>query len=286
MAVKETNAGRRRTSKRTERTYYITGAATEAEALAELLASNQVPNEIDGHQRADAEWDADELEAGRYLGTAVYLSPEASPTSQQPINSFSISFDIAGQTTRITQSKRTVARYAPAGQTPKDFHGAINVQQDGTIEGTEIFTPALSFVLTYTFADEDITGDYINKLSLLVGTVNNNTFKGSAAGESLLTRVSGQRRTDGSNSWDLTFGFSISRNCTQGKRPNGEDFKIESPSGDITITAKRGWDYLWVRYEEDEVGEGANKATYKVPVSAYVEQVYDYANYALLGIGT
>ena len=54
-------------------------------------------------------------------------------------------------------------------------------------------------------------------------------------------------------------------------------------AGNIVIPEKRGWDYLWFRYA-DAKDESANIMV-KRPTSAHLEQVFDYNNFALLGIG-
>jgi hypothetical protein len=276
VIVEETHSGRRRSGRTAERTYYIKGAADETAALAALLTDVAVPTAIDALPRNDAECTAEELEAGRYLGTAVYRSPDT-VVFQTP-NSFSISFDISGQTTRITQSKQTMEIAGIAGETPKDFRGAINVQADGTVEGCDIIVAFLTYAVTYTFDNSSITGTYINTLAQIVGTVNNGAFHGYAAGELLLTRVSGQKRNDGSNYWDVTFGFSVSRNKTNLVVNQG------APTDElITIASKLGWDFLWTRYEE-RAADASGGAWHKIPVAAYVERVFDFTNYALLNI--
>ena len=52
--------------------------------------------------------------------------------------------------------------------------------------------------------------------------------------------------------------------------------------GDITGIDKKGWEYLWVRYADAE----DQNVLVKRPIAAYVEQVYESGNFALLGIGT
>ena len=54
--------------------------------------------------------------------------------------------------------------------------------------------------------------------------------------------------------------------------------------GDLTGIAKKGWEYLWVRYE-DAVDASAHKWI-KKPAFAYVERVYPEGDFGLLGIGT
>ena len=65
--------------------------------------------------------------------------------------------------------------------------------------------------------------------------------------------------------------------------------------GDITGISKLGWEYTWARYADSEdaaaksptlqsYGDGA--AIVKKPVAVYVERVYEYGDFSLLGIGT
>lgn len=49
----------------------------------------------------------------------------------------SLSFDTGGGTTHITQSLQTIVSYAPPGEDPPDFKGAIGVNND-SVEGTDI----------------------------------------------------------------------------------------------------------------------------------------------------
>ena len=70
---------------------------------------------------------------------------------------------------------------------------------------------------------------------------------------------------------EISFKFAAS--------PNATGLQV----GGIQVPAKEGWQYLWVRYE-DEKDEVAKKLTRR-PVAAYVEQVYPYGDFGLLGIG-
>jgi hypothetical protein len=69
--------------------------------------------------------------------------------------------------------------------------------------------------------------------------------------------------------WEIAFKFAAS--------PNATDLTV----GDITRIEKKGWEYLWVRYADAEDEE----TLIQQPVAAYVEQVDEYGNFALLGIG-
>ena len=52
---------------------------------------------------------------------------------------------------------------------------------------------------------------------------------------------------------------------------------------DITDIQKKGWEYLWVRYADEE--DAGAKVVIKRPIGVYVERVYEYADFAGLGIG-
>jgi hypothetical protein len=99
--------------------------------------------------------------------------------------------------------------------------------------------------------------------------VNASGFKGFAKGEVLFLGASGSKR--GLDDWEITFRFAAS--------PNVAGLNL----GSIAGIAKEGWQYLWVRFIDDE--DPTAKALIKRPVAAYVEQVYPYGNFANLGIG-
>jgi len=89
----------------------------------------------------------------------------------------------------------------------------------------------------------------------------------------LFLGASGSRRgLSSSDDWEVTFRFAAS--------PNRWDVTV----GAITGIRKRGWEYLWVRYEDDE--DEDTEQLIKRPVAVYVEQVYEYGDFRRLGIGT
>ena len=45
------------------------------------------------------------------------------------------------------------------------------------------------------------------------------------------------------------------------------------------MTAKIGWQYLWVRHEDREDGAQPNNGLVKKPVAAYVEELYGASNF-------
>ncbi len=109
----------------------------------------------------------------------------------------------------------------------------------------------------------------------LTGAVNSAPFRGFQAGEVLFMGASGTRRgVDVDDRWEITYKFAAS--------PNQSGMSV----GSISSIQKRGWDYLWVRYEKQEKGSGADKVVVMYPVNVTVDQVYDYNNLAPLNLET
>lgn len=178
-------------------------------------------------------------------------------------------FDTGGGTQHIAQSLQTVGGYAAAGEVAPDFQGAIGVNDD-QVQGTDITVPVYNFTETHYIDDSLVTGGYKATLFSLTGRVNNAGFKGFAAGEVLFLGASGAKR--GFDDWEITFRFAAS--------PNVSGLSL----GSINGINKEGWQYLWVRFSDDE--DASSSTLIKKPIAAYVEQVYEYGNFAGLGIGT
>ncbi|MCP4594497.1 MAG: hypothetical protein GY842_27515 [bacterium] len=187
--------------------------------------------------------------------------------SVSPTNTSSFSFDTGGGTQHVTQSLANVARYAPPGGTAPDCRGAIGVTAD-SVEGVDITVPVYQFAETHYLAEATVTTAYKGTLFALTGKVNSLVFKGFAIGECLFLGAAGSKRAGGD--WEIAFRFAAS--------PNVTGLVI----GDITGIAKKGWEYLWVRYADVE--DEAAKALVKRPIAAYVEQIYPYGDLNQLGI--
>ena len=201
-----------------------------------------------------------------WLGTVRYALE--SSTEPQPTGGSTFSFDTGGGTQHITQSLATVGSYStPSGIAP-DYKGAIGVTKDN-VAGVDIKVPLYQFQETHYLDDADVTNAYKGTLFSLTGKVNNATFKGFAAGECLFLGATGTKRN--SEDWEITYRFAAS--------PNRSNITI----GGITGINKKGWEYLWVRYE-DVKDETAGRIV-KQPQSAYVEKVYEEGDFSALGIG-
>jgi len=200
--------------------------------------------------------------------TVRYALTQQSSPPQTGDSSFN--FDTGGGTQHITQSKATVGTYAAPGTTAPDFQGAIGVTQD-SVNGIDITVPVYQFSETHYLPAAQVTSAYKGTLFNLTGKVNNGSYRGFAAGELLFLGASGSRRGTGADDdWEITFRFAAS--------PNVTGLSV----GPMNGIAKKGWEYLWVRYADAE--DTSASTIVKRPVSAYVERVYDSGNFGGLGI--
>ena len=195
-------------------------------------------------------------------GTVKYGRYDRSPPD---VGESSYSFETSGGTMHITQSRRTVQRYAAPGRTAADFGGAIGVTHDN-VEGVDITVPVFRFSETHIVAADSVTLAYKANLFYLTGKVNSGTFKGFAAGEVLFLGASGSQRGD--DDWEITFYYAASPNVTG------------LTVGAITGIAKKGWEYLWVRYED--AADNDAKCVVKRPIQVNIEEVYETTSFAAL----
>ena len=250
--------------------YVLRGTVDEAAAVAALEAT--APTDFHGLRRqpvtVEPVWvDEGNPDAGLWTGTVRYAQ-RASATVPQTGDAV-FSFDTGGGTQHLTQSLATVSRHGAPGTTAPDFQGAIGVSQD-RVEGVDITVPVYSFAETHYLPDAQVTSAYKQTLCGLTGKVNAGGFRGFAAGEVLFLGASGAKR--GAEDWEISFRFAASKNATG------------LTVGAIGPISKKGWEYLWVRYED--AADDAAQALVKRPVAAYVEKVYEDASFGGLGIGS
>lgn len=204
---------------------------------------------------------------GSWECIASFVRPEnVDPESIDPSGEYS--FEVVGTTTKITQSLQTVDSIA-ASAVP-DFKGAIGVDADGKVDGADILTPTSSFSITKDQSAGFVTQTWrAETLPAIVNKTNSTAFEGYGVGEVLLEGVSGSR-LGRVGDWRLTYRFLVSKDATA------------ITIGDIGTIDKAGWDYLWILYEDQE--DATAKKVVKQPFAAYVERVYERADYAGLGL--
>lgn len=244
--------------------YWIKG--TDDDLAARDALETAAPTEYDGLVRQDVQIEPQGHEL--WDGTVRYAVPSFGGLQT---GESVFSFDTGGGTRHVTQSRQTILRKAPPGQTAPDFKGAIGVTDTG-VEGVDIVVPVYNFSETHYLPEGQVTQGYKLTLFGLTGKVNNGSFRGFAAGEVLFLGASGSKRVapGGTQDWEVTFRFAAS--------PNATGLKV----GDITGISKKGWEYLWARYA-DRTDDDA-KALVKRPIAAFVERVYDAGNFGGLGI--
>lgn len=185
-------------------------------------------------------------------------------------------FDFSGQTQRIFQSlstgqMRVAGANGGVAQAP-DNQLAIGLSGK-EVEGCDVFTPSGGF--SRTVYRTSVTSDYLRVIYDLTGRVNyGHTFFGFEEGEVLYLGASGQQVQIAK--WTLTHKFAVSRNeapYVVAKDAQGAPL--------LQFPEKRGWDYVWVKYEPQGVGD----AVVAVPKKAYLEQVYAAGNLLELQIG-
>jgi len=247
-----------------ELAYIVSGTDDDIAAKGALLSAT--PIWYDGLVRQNLS--IEPLGPGMWDGKVRYGRMEKQPETGES----TYQFDTGGGTQHITQSIETIGAYS-ADDDPPDFGGAIGVTHDN-VEGVDITIPVYQFSETHYLPAAVVTNAYKGLLFYLTGKVNSAPFRGCAAGECLFLGASGSRRQQGQNpndgDWEITFKFAAS--------PNAVNLQI----GDITVASKKGWEYLWVRYED---AEDANVLV-KKPTAAYVEKVYEDGNFSSLGLGS
>lgn len=248
-----------------ELTYVINGTQDDGEARNAVLTNS--PTSHGGLARDDTE--VEEVAPGTWLALVRYASGSTAPE----VGESTFAFETRGGTQHITQSLQTVGSYASSDiPGAPNFRGAIGVTENG-VEGVDITVPVYTFTETHTLAATTVTNAYKATLFGLTGRVNNGSFKGLAAGECLFLGAAGSRRgTSGGDLWEISFAFAGS--------PNVTGLSV----GTISGIAKKGWEYLWVRYQEAE--DTSAKMLVRKPVAAYVERVYRDGSFSALGIGT
>ncbi|MDO8302566.1 MAG: hypothetical protein Q7T18_04920 [Sedimentisphaerales bacterium] len=191
-----------------------------------------------------------------WIATVQYGYTNTQDTASQ------VSFDTGGGSQKITQSAVGMAVSLYPASPVIDFKGAINVD-DNSVNGVDIVVPQYNWNEQRYYSS--ISSGYQQTLYLLTGKVNSGSWHGYAQGEALFLGASGSRK--GGGSWEMNFKFAAS--------PNKTGIQI----GSITGIAKKGWEYLWVRYEKNTSGG----VLVQTPASVHVHQVYEYGDFSGLG---
>ncbi len=243
--------------------YFVFGADDEEKALAYAYENTEAF--FSGIPRQTIDID-ERINTDTFKITVKYQSSSSSLDSDDNEPEPTFSFDTGGATMHLTQSLETMVSYPDDAP---DYGGAIGYDGEN-VNGVDVVQPVMNFSETHYFKPSRVTTSFKRTIARLTGTVNSDSFRGYSAGEVLFLGASGTRRGTSSKSlWEITYRFSVSL--------TKENFDV----GDLTISRKSGWDYLWVRYsDKPEDGEVLKK-----PSATYVEKVYERESFGSLGLG-
>jgi len=185
-----------------------------------------------------------------------------------------IAFDTTGATQHIDIGFEQIAAYAVAGSTAPSVHGAIGVEgtvPGAPVKGADIVGSQYQFTETHYLSRSTVDSDYRNAIARKSSMYNNQPFRGFNPCEVLFLGASGRIQGNGRGDvWEIQFQFAVARN------------QINIAVGDIVVLRKRGWEYLWVMYDN----EISQNRFVKKPVAAFVNKVYLGTDFSSLGIGT
>ena len=203
-------------------------------------------------------------------------SGEAAPEETPEVKSLGrfVGFDTTGGTMNLTQSIRTVNTYTAPGHpyAAPNFGGAINVGEDGAVEGVEIPTGSFKLNVEREVPTSEVTPDLIRAIYRLYGKVNDAAVNINIYGRACqfekgeLRFMGGQSTQIDDKTVRLTFALDAS--------PNATGLTV----GTISNIAKEGWEYLWLRYAA--AADDPSKTVVQTPVAAYVEQVHHYGDFS------
>lgn len=300
MAVKvlELRDSRDRRVDGTTLRYAVHGTNDEAAARAALLAAAPStlgswvirPDErlkYEGHYLylADVNYgpqllgDRPALPAPIASGGSPPSPPPPPPPAEDDRANDELSFNISTVNRRLFLSEETrhrIHRFPLNQNDTPNFQRMVGVNGKN-VEGYDRIEPKFEFTITKEF--EYVTYAYVDRIVDLVGSINQSDFNPyGKAEELLLLGVSGRcggRGKDKSRP-KLTFNFARQKNRTNvvlTTRSSGTD--------DIIAPTVKGWDYIWVLYEQDL---GSQQITTQRALAAYVERIYPRRNFGLLGL--
>lgn len=239
---------------------------TDDDDIAHATAQAALPPAIQttflgvNHTLRFQNYDFEYLGGSSFSVIGHYAKPE--PQGQDDGNGpqSEYAFDTTGGTQRITHGL-TISKTTFSGGTVQENHGGINVTENGA-EGVDWPVPRFAWTETHYLDDLVVTDAYKAVLRDMTGRVNNGTWRNNAAGEVRFMGARGSKRSG--EQWQIAFSFEAEKNAT--------GIVISAGTAhEITVPAKQGFHYLWLRTAKVEDGTG--KCLAPAPTTAYVSQV-------------
>lgn len=251
--------------------WLVNGVTTPEEAEDEMIAAGKPPSEIDFTPPVG---DTKTIKLQKYSweeavdgNEKAYVFTGEYSFEKLDTDEWTFSVTTSGGSIRVTNSFATSSFAAPSATAP-DFDNAIEVR-DGKPQGIDRIIPAIRYTLTYRLERPIDIVAYAETAASITGTTNDAEYFGSQAGELLFLGMDGNFGNQINP--ELQFSWAKSKNAT-------------ISIGDIASVAKKGHDYVWVLYEDEDTGTGADAYVIQKPRAAYVERIYDQADHSVLGL--
>jgi len=176
-----------------------------------------------------------------------------------------LTFNTTGGTQHISHGLSLVAKY---GDKSSDITSAA-INFDGEkVNGVDITIPIFNFTQTVTLKDSTVTDRFLENIEKSTGKINSSSFKWFNKHEVLFLGASGSQGGE-EGDWEITYSFSASRTLKN------------LTFGEIKVPEKKGWDYLWVQYQETE--DPKKKTIVPKAIAVYIDKVYEDTSFNNLG---
>jgi len=246
-----------------ERSFLCKGS-DDPNVCRQALINQKVPLELetfDGLALQELAWNLYAAEENWKFDAAYSWEP--SP------GEFTVTMDSTGGSIKVTEAIAQMRSDAP-GEIGTDHGTSINVDKEGNPQGVDRVIPALKLnimaKLSTGIAADPIA--YAKLVANVTGYTNQTPYLQFAAGELLFLGATGE--IIGENP-TLNYAFAASPNLTN------------IPVGAITVSSKKGHDYIWVSYRTKK--DPGSKRNSEHAVAAYVSEIYGEAEMNVLGIG-
>lgn len=243
--------------------YSITNTNNDATAESLLIANAPSFQTVSGIPLTKKVLTLRAVDYGAYDAEAKYsfAGLEREPLQE---GESSYQFETAGGTIHITKALNEEV-YPLASSSD---YGLLIGNNGDEPAGCDIVAPVFSFSETHVLSAATVNATYKGKLFSATGTVNAGSFKGFDPGEVLFLGASGTSRGD--SAWQINYRFLASKNETG------------LTIGAITGIAKKGHEYLWVKFVDGDSNDIRVKQILEVVVNG-VYKTHDFSN---IGIGT
>jgi hypothetical protein len=177
---------------------------------------------------------------------------------------WNLSFDTTGGTLHVAHSKALRAKYGTNAPHTVGTSAPIGAHGD-QVDGADIIIPALKLTWTFHHPLAVITLGQIKRLAQITGMTNSATWQSFEANELLFLGCTGNEGTDAET--QVQYSFAASQNATG------------LTIGSISSIAKKGHDYLDVRWKDNTEVVGAETQPIKEAQFVFCHRVYDECNF-------